>query len=190
MSTMTIAPPEPDSHETLDPDALYEVINGRRVELPPMAVDSTYFNLALGSLMFLHARDHDLGHVVSETLFDFRPTVDQSRRPDLAFVSFARWPRERRVPRQAAWDVVPDLAIEVVSPFDYAADVMGKVAEYFLVGVRQVWVIYPRQELVLIHDSLKQLRGLGPGEVLDGGAVLSGFRLPVSTLFDKLAEPS
>ena len=50
-------------------------------------------------------------------LFDLTP-VQRQRRPDVAFVSYNRWPRQRRVPRTEAWEVVPNLVVEVVSPTD------------------------------------------------------------------------
>jgi len=60
-----------------------------------------------------------LGTVVGETLFQLPLEEDahRNRRPDVAFVSYERWPRDKAESvRQNAWDVVPDLAIEVVSP--------------------------------------------------------------------------
>jgi len=37
---------------------------------------------------------------------------------------------------------VPDLAVEVVSPSDRAAEVLAKVAEYLEAGTRLVWDDY------------------------------------------------
>ncbi len=46
-----------------------------------------------------------------------RRVPSRNRRPDLAFVSFDRWPIDRPMSsRDNAWDVVPDLAVEVTSP--------------------------------------------------------------------------
>ena len=61
-----------------------------------------------------------------------------------AFDSFDRWPIDRPMsPTDEAWDVVPDLAVEVTSPIDLAEDLLHMVAEYFKAGVRMVWVVYP-----------------------------------------------
>jgi Uma2 family endonuclease len=40
---------------------------------------------------------------------------DLQRRPDVAYVAYDHWP-ESTVPRDIVWNVVPDLAIEVVTP--------------------------------------------------------------------------
>ena len=82
-----------------------------------------------------------------------------------------------------AWEVAPDLAVEVVSPTDRAEDVMEKVTEYFQAGVELVWIIYPRLQLVYVYESLVKVRGLNAADTLDGGNVLPGFHIPVATLF-------
>jgi Uma2 family endonuclease len=78
-------------------------------------------------------------------LFDLGLAVRRKRRPDVAFVSYERWTRQRRVPRAEAWDVVPNLAVEVVRSSDGGADMVDKISEYFRVGVECVWVVLPSQ---------------------------------------------
>src|SRR5439155_15268931 len=102
------------------------------------------------------------------------------------FVSFQRWAKDRSQPEQDnAWDVVPNLAAEVVSPNDIADDLMEKTIEYFQAGVQLVWVLYPRWQLVHVYESLSNIRVLARKDDLDGGAVLPGFRLPLSSLFQE-----
>jgi Uma2 family endonuclease len=127
---------------------------------------------------------------VIEMLFRIDAAANLQRRPDVAFVSYERWPRSRRVPEDAAWDVVPELAIEVVSPTNLAEDLLAKVGEYLRVGVRQVWVIYPAAAQVHVHESPTHIRVLGRGDELDGGPLLPGFRLPLAELFEAEADPA
>ena len=61
--------------------------------------------------------------------------------PDLAFVSFDRWPRGKPVLGTNAWEVVPNLAIEVISPANGAHVVIEKIDDYFASSVERVWVI-------------------------------------------------
>jgi Uma2 family endonuclease len=167
-----------------DDDVLYEVVNGQRVELPPMGAYEV--DLASILLQFLgpFARAQNLGRVVVEMLFLIDATARLQRRPDVAFVSYQRWPRGRRVPHANAWDVVPDLAVEVVSPTNTAYEVVEKVQDYFRTGVQRVWVVYPNVEQVYLYDSPTQVRVLMRTDELDGEALLPGFRLPVATLFE------
>ena len=67
-------------------------------------------------LMNTSAEVSRLGRVVPEALFLLDPGRNLKRRPDVAFVSYERWPRRSPMPTGDAWEVVPDLAVEVVSP--------------------------------------------------------------------------
>ena len=123
------------------------------------------------------------GRVGDALPLDRRPRNCQ-RRPDLAFVSFQRWPRGRRVPSAAAWEVVPNLAIEVVSPTNFANDMLEKIEDYFLSGVERVWVIYPTVAKLYDYDSPSSVRILTRDQTLEGGTLLPGFQLPLSELFE------
>lgn len=170
-------------------DTLFEVIDGEVRELPPMGVYEVWIASELVRLLGNFAEEQDLGRVASEMLFDLRPHVERSRRPDVAFVSFERWPRDRRVPRgEHAWQVVPDLAVEVVSPNDRAVELLVKIQEYFRSGVRLVWVLDPEQGHMCVSDSPTSSRILIAGQDLDGGDVLPGFRLPLSRLLDERGD--
>src|SRR5687768_2909739 len=93
----------------------YEVIDGRRVEREPMGAFETVLASWLCHLLNSFATGRNLGLAVSEVLFVLDAARQLKRRPDVAFVSYARWPTAV-VAREAAWDVVPDLAVEIVSP--------------------------------------------------------------------------
>jgi Uma2 family endonuclease len=111
----------------------------------------------------------------------------RGRRPEISFVSFARWPAGRPMSLTAeAWDVVPDLAVQVISPKDLAGELVCKIAEYFQAGVRLVWVVYPTHRLVYVYERSNQVRVLMKSDTLDGGHVLPGFRLPLDRLFESI----
>jgi Uma2 family endonuclease len=129
-------------------------------------------------------RQHHLGRVVQEMLFDLTAFVQRKRRPDVAFVSYERWPHQHLVPDTEAWDVVPNLVVEVVSPSDRGRDILNKVAEYFRAGITCVWLIFPSQKQVYIYDSPTRVRILARTDELDGAPVLPQFRLPLATLFE------
>lgn len=84
---------------------------------------------------------------------------------------------------EAIWSVVPALAVEVLSPSNTAAEIDRKIAELFELGTRLVWVIDPPTESAAVYTRGKKPKRVGPGDVLDGGKVLPGFRLPLSDLF-------
>ena len=106
----------------------------------------------------------------------------------MAFVSYERWPKDRTLPGTATWRVVPDLAVEVISPHDLAVEVLEKVDDYFRAGVRLVWVMYPRHRRVFVHTTPKSITVLDASDTLDGGDVLPGFQIHLTDLFGKTAE--
>jgi Uma2 family endonuclease len=169
----------------MDEEALYEVVNGHRVELPPMSAYATWIASRLGQRLGPFTETHRLGTVVTEMLFIIDPERDVRRRPDVAFVAADHWPLDRDLPATGDWAVVPDLAVEVVSPHDLFKDVMAKVREYFQAGARQVWVILPEERHVYVYTSPTQVRTLTPADELDGGTLLPGWRLPVAHLFQR-----
>jgi Uma2 family endonuclease len=112
---------------------------------------------------------------------------DLRRRPDVAFVSAARWPLDATLPETGDWAMVPDLAVEVISPNDVLKDVLAKVREYFQYGVQIVWVVMPEERQVYVYESPTQVRILTTDDVLTGADLLPGFRLPVVSLFQRSA---
>src|SRR3954454_6859159 len=108
---MAIAPSPPPiapSTET-EPVGLYEVVNGQVVEKPLMAAFEVDIATHLVVLLDSFVRTHRLGKVQSEMLFLIDRSQNLQRRPDVSFVSSARWPLHHWAPKTPAWDVVPDL---------------------------------------------------------------------------------
>lgn len=171
-----------------DDDLLYEVVDDKVVEIPPMGAYDTWLAAVLALHLGTFVRQHQLGRAVQELLFDLGPTVRRKRRPDVAFVSYERWPRQQRVPRAEAWEVIPNLAVEVVSRSDRGDDIIDKVTEYFHVGVECVWVVFPSQEQVYIYESPSRVRILTRADTLGGEPALPHFQLPLTALFDESAE--
>lgn len=123
------------STSAIDGDSLFEVVHDEVREIARMEVHETWIASVLIQNLI---GQRSVGRAVLETLFDFTKTVGNKRRPDLAFDSYQRWPREKPVPRTEAWDVVPNLAVEVVSPTNTADQVLEKITEYFQAGVERV----------------------------------------------------
>jgi Uma2 family endonuclease len=168
----------------------FEIVNGRRVQLPPRSVGACLMTSELAGRLGRHAESLGAGQAVAWGLFRLPVGRGQCRRPAVAFVSRERWPTHRRVSETAeAWDVVPDLAVEIVCPKDLAEYLMGKVNDYIEAGVRLVWVVYPRLWLVHVFESFTSIRVLERADTLDGGIVLPDFRLPLNELLPERATP-
>lgn len=112
----------------------------------------------------------------------------RARKPDVAFITAERWPRDRPIPPRAnAREAAPDLAVEVLSPTDPIEDMLAKVDESFRGGV---WLVSPILSRVIVFEGPTSLPVLTVDETLDAGVILPGFRLPLAKLFDPVPSPS
>jgi Uma2 family endonuclease len=165
-------------------DALYEVIDGQIVELPPMGTRQVIMANGLLVKLATFVDAQKLGRAVMEMLFDFTEQVGRKRRPDVAFVSNERWPRAKPIPESDGWQVVPNLAVEVVSPTNAWYEVLEKIHEYFHVGVERVWVVTASQRQVHVFDAPTSCNILALNDELTDDRLLPGFRLPLAQLFE------
>ena len=107
------------------------------------------------------------------------------RLPDVAFISWDRLPG-RRVPEEPVPNVVPDLAVEVLSPSNTPKEMARKRGEYFRAGVQLVWEVDPRSRTARVYMNESSFTELTATDTLDGGTVLPGFTLPLAQLFAEL----
>jgi Uma2 family endonuclease len=167
-------------------DDLYEVIDGERVGKQPTGIYAVWVASELHFHLAYFVRNNQLGWALTEALFHLPSPINRDRRPDVAFVSYNRWAMDQPIPPTAnAWDVVPNLATEVVSPADTIHELETKIAEYFQAGAELVWVVYPPQHKIHIYESPTKVQILTTADVLDGGTVVPGFRLPLAELFSR-----
>jgi hypothetical protein len=82
--------------------------------------------------------------------------------------------------------LVPDLAVEVLSPSNTEAEMARKRQEYFAAGVRLVWMVDPDARTVTVYTAPDQSTVLGEVDTLSGDPVLPGFTLPLRDLFAEL----
>lgn len=171
-----------------DDERVYEIVNGQPREVEPMGLYENLLASELFAILHQFITQHRLGTPAIETMFQLKRSPLLQRKPDIAFVSKARRPRGP-IPRQAAWEVAPDLAVEIVSPTNLADEVDSKVVEYFQAGVRLVWVLFPETRRMYVYESLERMRAIGVNDQLDGGDILPGFSIRLGDLFAALEAP-
>jgi Uma2 family endonuclease len=166
-------------------DRLCEVIDGTLVEKPMGYYES---RVAAVLIYFVEAflREHKLGIVTGEA-GRVRTEPGQIRMPDVAFFSWDHFPR-RRLPAGSALSVVPDLAVEVLSPSNTKKEMERKRRENFLGGTKLVWEVDPFKRTVRVYTAPDESGLLDEGHILDGGDVLPGFRLSIREWFEEAGE--
>ena len=90
------------------------------------------------------------------------------------------------MPQARSWAVIPDLAVEIVSPTNLADEVLDKLGGVFQgwacgLGMGRLFSLF--QRVYALHVQRRSIRILAPGDELDGGDVLPGFHLSITDLF-------
>lgn len=104
---------------------------------------------------------------------------DTVRGLNLAFISKSKSPAP--LPNTLL-DFAPDLAVEVISPSNEAANIHRKIRQLLAAGTTLVWIVYPSTRTVEVHGR-SGATTLEDDDVLSGGDVLPGFEVPVREIF-------
>ena len=156
----------------------YEYVKGELIPMPPTSGEHGDISSNIQWRLYSHVRENQLGRVyTSDTGFQIG---DRVLMPDIAFVSSARLPEDRR----KAFAIPPDLAVEVVSPTDAQFRVVEKALVYLSAGTRLVWVIEPVAKTVTVYRSETDIKTLTREDTLTGEDVVEGFSCRVSQLFE------
>jgi Uma2 family endonuclease len=170
----------PDDVLALEDQGLYELVDGKLVEKMMSSVATETAGLVTGHL-FVHTYSKRLGKIYPEQSFQcFSIPPDQVRRPDIAFVTAER---ATAVEPEGHISVVPDIAIEIVSPNDKIYELDEKIEEYRSAGVKLIWVVNPNSRKVTIYRPDHTVTELLQDDILKGESVLPDFAVPVRELF-------
>jgi Uma2 family endonuclease len=152
----------------------------------PMGWYESAIAMLLGAHLIEFVRRHRLGKVLGESgSLKILPGVVKI--PDVAFISWARFPKEK-LPRRPIPCLVPDLAVEVLSETNTRAEMATKLIRYFESGVRLVWYIDPETRSATSYTSPDDKIVIPPDGFLEGGNVLPGFQLSLAELFAEADE--
>jgi Uma2 family endonuclease len=164
-------------------EARAELVNGSVIAMSPTGPVHGRTDRKLAQVIGPYVDEHELGDLVMNTGFLLAHDPDTVRGPDQAFISAAKI-SAHPPPERGWWEVIPDLAIEIVSPKDTPEQVQEKVAEYLRFGVRLVWVVDPRRREVRVYRPGEAAETVSAGGELDGEAVIPGFRAPLARLWE------
>ena len=160
----------------------HELVRGELRTMTPAGGEHCVIGVKLLIPLGTYVAANDLGAVFgADTGFIIARDPDTVRAPDVAFV------RKERIPASGIpikfWSGAPDLAVEVVSPGDTVSEVEEKVHQWLAAGTALVWVVNPRRRTVTVYCSPSAATILTADQVLDGGDVVPGFRLPIANVF-------
>lgn len=164
-------------------DRIVELVNGEIFEMPLPNGQHGEVLAILTIRIGQYILENDLGRVatgdagfVLERNPDGRDTV---RGTDLAFISKSKAPAP--LPNTLL-EYAPDLAVEVISPSNEAADIRLKIRQLLDAGTALVWIVYPDLRIVDVHTR-EGATTLNAADTLSGGDVLPGFEVRVREIF-------
>ena len=160
----------------------YELVRGELRRMSPSSLRPGVISARLTIRIGNYVEAHGLGELTTaEAGYVLERGPDTVRAPDVAFVRAERMPPLDEQYRFA--ELVPDLAVEVISPSDRPKDVEAKVEQYLATGVPLVWVFDPKGRTATVRRAGRAPQVLGIGGELDGEEILPGFRLPLADVY-------
>jgi Uma2 family endonuclease len=170
-----------EAFEQLPDDGMHrEVLEGESIILPP--VEPIHNSIATRIFVALLAIQSQTGYTARMEQ-GYRLTRKPATwiQPD---VSFVKTGRVAMAEREGSFNGAPELAVEVISPSESAADVHRKVELLIEHGSQIVWIVYPRSKKVVAHFADGTARTLGMADKLTLPDLLPGWELPVAKLFE------
>ncbi len=158
-----------------------ELIRGELRPMPPVAPNHGDTTGTLIARLHPWARANAPGLVGPEIGFVLAVVPDTLLAPDVSYTRAERLPPEAE--RGRFLRLAPDLAVEVLSPYNTPARIAEKVALYLAACTRLVWIVDRRHRTVVSHASGRPPQTLHEDDILADEDVLPGFALPVAHLF-------
>ena len=161
---------------------LYELVDGVLVEKPMGAEESLLAGIII-QILWNFVEPRKIGYV-------FAPDAAVRLFPKLIRIPDVSVLRRDRLPggkwrKEKVISVAPDLAVEVLSEGNTEGEMKRKLRDYFLAGIRVVWLIDPRKRTAEVYSSPGRKKRLRESQSLDGGDILPGFSLPLRELFGR-----
>jgi Uma2 family endonuclease len=162
---------------------LFELVDGVLVE-KIIGFTESRLAIAIATALGRYLEADDRG-VVTGPDGMIRLPANLVRMPDVVFVPWDEFPNGE-VTAEAAPEVVPGLAVEVLSAGNTSGEMSRKLREYFSAGVSLVWFVDPREKCVTVYTSPTRSKTVRSGGILSGGKLLPDFELPVAQIFASL----
>lgn len=159
-----------------------ELVDGTLVE-KAMGFHESNLAAVLLALFDPHVRKNNLG-ILTGADGAYELLSGLVREPDVAFISWDRLPGRKR-PVEPIPDVIPDLAIEVLSLSNTKAEMARKRSDYFKAGVVEVWEINPRSRTARVYTAAETWTEQDSAGSISS-PVVPGFTLSLAELFAEL----
>lgn len=159
----------------------YELINGELERMTPPGFPHGRIQARLLTPLGQFVWDHDLGEVFGEVGVKLTSNPDTVLAADVTFISKQRLEEAGEI--AGYWPGPPDLAVEVLSPGDRPFKVKTRISQWFGYGVKQLWVVNPKNCTVMVYRSPTDATTFSGSDYLEAQDILPGFRLSLDRIF-------
>ena len=158
-----------------------EIVDGELFMAPPPSDRHQEIATALGAKIYPFVKTRGLGKFYSSAVHVI--LADHvNYEPDLCFLAAARLD----LIRSPVIKGPPDLVVEILSDRTRKYDTVVKFHHYEQYGVREYWIVDPREDRIHVHSlhdgSYISLGGFSSGELLET-RVLAGLNLDPAEIF-------
>ena len=105
------------------------------------------------------------------------------RIPDLSFFT-----AEQHLTASRGERIVSEFVIEILSNSESGQQIADKISDYFASGVKVVWYIYPKTEMIYIYTSPKDIKVCQGADICSASPVIPDFKFQTKDIFKK--EPN
>jgi len=127
----------------------HELSEGKLVTMPPPPFLHALVVCNINRILMKYVDEKRIGGVFVDAGYLLSRAPDRTvRQPDISYLIKDRLPSAMK---SVYCEGAPELAVEVVSPTDSAAELNRKVQQYLEAGSKEVWVAYPDTRSVHVH---------------------------------------
>jgi len=182
MSTATIQPrPTIDDLFADNDGRLMELVRGELQE-KKVGFLALWIATEIARLLGNHVQSRQIGWVTTELPVGCFPWLGRhARRPDVVYFSNDLIPTDAHT--QEPLSAVPNFVVEVISKNDNVLDLDDKIDEYKRAGVDLIWVVNPKNRLVVVHLPTGEIRHYRAGDSISADPVIPEFVEAVSNFF-------
>ena len=177
-ATKTLLTAEEFDNYPFEEDKRYELDEGELIEMTRPAYKHNRVLTILQGELYIYFQKNPIGeNLDSENLYAL--SAHTRRAPDVAIILGDRSAELREA---KVIPIIPEIAVEVLSPSETTRMIHRKLKQYFTAGVREVWLVDPESQEIEIWTASLPQRTLALSDSLTS-KLLPGFELPVKKLF-------
>ncbi len=158
-----------------------ELVRGKLIVTGPESGRHGAVSATIGVALLSFVETNGLGQVIGSSAgYVLSRGPDTVRQPDASFLTAERFKDQDL---DAFLEGAPDLAVEVLSPSNTAAEMRAKMDDYFGAGCRVLWIVDPLRKSVVVHRPDASPVILTEDDTLTDEDLLPGFSLAVRDVF-------